>query len=143
MAQIENLDKLLKKLENLNTISVEQAVNEACILVENDAKRRCPVDTGELRFSITHEVERTGENSISGIVGTNTSYAPYVEFGTGIFSSLGNGRQDKWSYKDAKGEWHTTIGQQPQPYLHPALDTNRAEIEELIRQKIQEGVKHL
>ena len=46
MAQIENLDKLLKKLENLNTISVEQAVNEACILVENDAKRRCPIDTG-------------------------------------------------------------------------------------------------
>ena len=142
MAQIENLDKLLKKLENLNRISVEQAVNEVCILVENDAKRRCPVDTGELRMSITHEIEETSENRTTGAVGTNLEYAPYVEFGTGIFSSLGNGRQDKWSYKDAKGEWHTTIGQQ-QPYLHPALDTNRAEIEELIKQKIKEGVKHL
>ena len=103
MAYIENLDKLLTKLENLKTVSVEQAVNEACILVENDAKKRCPVDTGELRMSITHEIEETSENRTTGAVGTNLEYAPYVEFGTGIFSSLGNGRQDRWSYKDAKG----------------------------------------
>ena len=143
MAQIENLDKLLTKLENLKTVSVEQAVNEACILVENDAKKRCPVDTGELRMSITHEIEETSENRTTGAVGTNLEYAPYVEFGTGIFSSLGNGRQDRWSYKDAKGEWHSTIGQQPQPYLHPALDDNREEVKKLIQKKIEEGVKKL
>lgn len=143
MAYIENLDKLLTKLENLKTVSVEQAVNEACILVENDAKKRCPVDTGELRMSITHEIEETSENRTTGAVGTNLEYAPYVEFGTGIFSSLGNGRQDRWSYKDAKGEWHTTIGQQPQPYLHPALDDNREEVKKLIQKKIEEGVKKL
>lgn len=143
MAYIENLDKLLTKLENLKTVSVEQAVNEACILVENDAKKRCPVDTGELRMSITHEIEETSENRTTGAVGTNLEYAPYVEFGTGIFSSLGNGRQDSWSYKDAKGEWHSTIGQQPQPYLHPALDDNREEVKKLIQKKIEEGVKKL
>lgn len=143
MAYIENLDKLLTKLENLKNVSVEQAVNEACILVENDAKKRCPVDTGELRMSITHEIEETSENRTTGAVGTNLEYAPYVEFGTGIFSSLGNGRQDRWSYKDAKGEWHTTIGQQPQPYLHPALDGNRDEVKKLIQKKIEEGVKKL
>lgn len=143
MAYIENLDKLLTKLENLKNVSVEQAVNEACILVENDAKKRCPVDTGELRMSITHEIEETSENRTTGAVGTNLEYAPYVEFGTGIFSSLGNGRQDRWSYKDAKGEWHSTIGQQPQPYLHPALDDNREEVKKLIQKKIEEGVKKL
>ena len=143
MAYIENLDKLLTKLENLKTVSVEQAVNEACILVENDAKKRCPVDTGELRMSITHEIEETSENRTTGAVGTNLEYAPYVEFGTGIFSSLGNGRQDRWSYKDAKGEWHSTIGQQPQPYLHPALDDNREEVKKLIQKKIEEGVKKI
>lgn len=143
MAYIENLDKLLTKLENLKTVSVEQAVNEACILVENDAKKRCPVDTGELRMSITHEIEETSEKRTTGAVGTNLEYAPYVEFGTGIFSSLGNGRQDRWSYKDAKGEWHSTIGQQPQPYLHPALDDNREEVKKLIQKKIEEGVKKL
>ncbi len=143
MAQIENLDKLLKKLENLKSVSVEQAVNQACILVENDAKQRCPVGTGELRNSITHEIEETTEKRITGAVGTNLEYAPYVEFGTGIFSSLGNGRQTPWCYQDAKGEWHTTIGQQPQPYLQPALDTNRTKIEELIKSKIKEGVRNL
>ena len=143
MAYIENLDKLLTKLENLKTVSVEQAVNEACILVENDAKRRAPKDTGELVLSITHEIEETSENRTTGAVGTNLEYAPYVEFGTGIFSSLGNGRQDRWSYKDAKGEWHSTIGQQPQPYLHPALDDNREEVKKLIQKKIEEGVKKL
>lgn len=143
MAQIENLDRLLKKLENLKTVSAEEAVNEACILVENDAKRRCPVDTGELRMSITHEIENVSETSITGAIGTNLSYAPYVEFGTGIFSSLGNGRQDRWSYQDAKGEWHSTIGQHPQPYLQPALEANRKDVKELIIRKIEEGVKRL
>ena len=28
------------------------------------------------------------------------------------------------SYKDAKGEWHTTTGQKPQPFLEPALLDN-------------------
>ena len=88
-------------------------------------------------------IEETSENRTTGAVGTNLEYAPYVEFGTGIFSSLGNGRQDRWSYKDAKGEWHSTIGQQPQPYLHPALDDNREEVKKLIQKKIEEGVKKL
>ena len=43
-------------------------------------------------MSITHEIEETSENRTTGAVGTNLEYAPYVEFGTGIFSSLGNGR---------------------------------------------------
>jgi len=105
MAQIENLDKLLNKLEKLEKIDLDKVLNKACILVENDAKKKCPVGTGELRNSITHEVEGT-----EAIVGTNTEYAPYVEFGTGIFSSMGNGRQTPWSYQDVEGHWHTTIG---------------------------------
>lgn len=56
MAQIENLDKLLKKLEKLENVDLDKILNKACILVENDAKKKCPVNTGELRNSITHEV---------------------------------------------------------------------------------------
>ena len=137
MAQIENLDKLLKKLENLNTISVEQAVNEACILVENDAKRRCPVDTGELRMSITHEIEETSENRTIGAVGTNLEYAPYVEYGTGLFAEKGGRKDVPWNYKDDEGEWHSTRGMQPQPFMRPALQENR----ERIMNYIKAGVK--
>lgn len=73
MAQIENLDRLLKKLEKLDNIDLDEVLNKACILVENDAKKKCPVDKGQLRNSITHEVEGT-----EAVVGTNTEYAPYV-----------------------------------------------------------------
>lgn len=138
MAQIENLDKLLNKLEKLEKIDLDKVLNKACILVENDAKKKCPVGTGELRNSITHEVEGT-----EAIVGTNTEYAPYVEFGTGIFSSMGDGRQTPWSYQDVEGHWHTTIGQQPQPYLNPALDENRSKIVDLFKEELKKGVQQL
>lgn len=48
---------------------------------ERNAKRRCPVDTGRLRSSITSDVVAE-EGALVGVVGTNVEYAPYVEFGT-------------------------------------------------------------
>lgn len=138
MMAIENLDKLISKLEKLD--NVNQAMEQACILVENEAKIKCPVDNGLLRNSITHYIE-DNPNELVGVVGTNVEYAPYVEFGTGIYSSLGNGRQDRWKYKDAKGEWHSTIGQHPQPYLQPALEENRRKIEKMFKEQIKKGVK--
>lgn len=135
---IENLDKLISKLEKLE--DVNQAMEQACILVENEAKIKCPVDNGLLRNSITHYIEDNPDELI-GVVGTNVEYAPYVEFGTGIYSSLGNGRQDRWKYKDAKGEWHSTIGQHPQPYLQPALEENRRKIEKMFKEQVKKGVK--
>ena len=44
---------------------------------ESYAKRLCPVDTGNLRNSITHQ--QLDENT--EIIGTNVEYAPYVELG--------------------------------------------------------------
>lgn len=46
---------------------------------EKYAKALCPVDTGNLRNSITHQVDL----SVKGVfVGTNVEYGPYVELGT-------------------------------------------------------------
>lgn len=44
---------------------------------EKHAKALCPVDTGNLRNSITHTTDED-----SAYIGTNVEYAPYVEFGT-------------------------------------------------------------
>ena len=44
---------------------------------ESYAKKLCPVDTGNLRNSITHQ--QMDENT--EVIGTNVEYAPYVEFG--------------------------------------------------------------
>ena len=133
---VENADKLLQKLIELSNIDLEPAIEKACLLVENEAKRNCPVDNGELRASITHET-----SEYEGEVGSDLEYAPYVEYGTGVFSSQGNGRKTPWSYRDAKGEWHTTIGQHPQPFLIPALEDKREEVAKEIFEAIRKGAK--
>lgn len=136
MAVILNLDRLLSKFDNLQDIDLEAPLTQACLLVENEAKKKCPVDTGQLRQSITHTVKDN-----VGTIGTNVEYAPYVEYGTGIYASAGNGRQDRWSYQDAEGNWHSTVGQPPQPFLEPALLENEKEIKKIFRKSIKEGVK--
>lgn len=137
MAEIINLDKLNYKLENLANLNVSKALNKACLVVENEAKRLCPVDTGDLRSSITHEV-----NNDVGIVGTNKEYAPYVEFGTGIFASEGNGRDTPWSYQDDKGEWHTTVGQKPQPFLETAIQTKKKLVIKVFNDEITRQIQN-
>lgn len=137
--EIKNLDRLEVKLNALKNMQISTVLNECCLLVENDAKRRCPVDSGQLRNSITHEVI----DGNVGRVGTNVEYAPYVEYGTGLFSSKGNGRQTPWSYQDAQGNWHRTSGQKPQPYLQPALDSNRRTIMQKLKDGIHEEVEDI
>lgn len=76
----------------------------------------CPVDTGNLRNSITHQVAE-GEDAV--YIGSASEYAAYVELGTGKYYP--GGRPTPWAYQDAKGNWHLTNGQRAQPYLKPAV----------------------
>lgn len=126
---IKGLDNLNVKLDKLiDDSKVESILESACLMVERDAKILCPVDDGTLRNSITYEVEDN-----IGVVGTNIEYAPYVHQGTGIYAVEGNGRKTRWSYEDAEGNWHSTIGQKPQPFLEDALNKNRDEINKLFK----------
>lgn len=53
---------------------------ETCgIVAEGYAKKLAPVDTGNLRNSITHEVD---DGEPAAYIGTNVEYAPYQELGT-------------------------------------------------------------
>lgn len=52
-----NTEALLGKLEQLNEVALDKAINRACIIVENAARQNAPAETGELRRSIMHEVE--------------------------------------------------------------------------------------
>lgn len=124
-------------------MDIKQALTKCAYLVENAAKENCPVDTGRLRNSITHDV--IGEEAI---IGTNVEYAPYVEFGTGLFND--EGRKDvPWTYQSADGTWHSTSGQKPQPFLEPALDDNLGEISRILKEaavedfrvRLQRGLK--
>ena len=75
---IANLQKALKQMPGLVKEELGKAVEELVLIVEARAKELCPVDTGLLRSSITPVVASWAE----AYVGTNTEYAPYVEFGT-------------------------------------------------------------
>lgn len=55
----------------------EKGIARGCEIVKDEAKTLCPVDTGELRESITAKAE-----GLRGDVGTNKEYAAYVELGT-------------------------------------------------------------
>lgn len=126
--ELEGINDLLSTLEEMADLTqLEGALGQACALVERSAKQKAPKGTGELRRSITSKVEKNGTD-IQGVVYTPLEYAPYVEFGTGLFAESG-GRQDvPWNYQDDKGEWHSTSGMKPQPYMRPALNENREEI---------------
>lgn len=109
------------------------ALEKACLIVEADAKEGCPVGDGQLRQSITHEID---EKKLIGYVGSIVDYAPYVEIGTGIYSTEGTGRKDAWVYKDEKsGNYYWTVGQPPHPFLQPAMEQNKDKI-----QKCFEGI---
>lgn len=138
MAEVEfkGLDKIIAKLDKMqDTSTIVSAIQDACDLVEGSAKYKAPKDTGALKRSITNRVEVIG-NEVSGIVFTPLEYAPYQEYGTGLFAENGNGRKTPWVYKDDKGKYHYTHGQHPQPFLRPALKEN----EQNIKKKLKEGI---
>lgn len=61
-------------------------------------------------------------------VGTNAHYAPYIEFGTGKYSSTGGGTQkESWFYRDEFGVGHIAYPQKPRPYLKPAIEDHAQE----------------
>ncbi len=88
-----------------------KALLSAALIVSGTAKTLTPVDTGRLRASIVHGLY----GSDDAWVGTNVEYGGYVEYGT---------------YKMAK-----------QPYLRPAVDTNRAAIQQVISDIIGAAIK--
>lgn len=136
--KFEGLDEVLEAIDSIDDINdLYKAMNKACAFVERTAKQKAPKGrTGELRNSITSKVERDG-NEIVGIVFTPLHYAPYREFGTGLFAENGGRKDVPWRYEDEQGEWHTTSGMRPHPFMRPALYENQNKIKELLK----EGIK--
>lgn len=133
-SRIEGADHIIESLEDLIDMQkLEQTMGKACAMVERSAKQKAPKDTGALRRSITSKIEVV-DDSIVGIVFTPLEYAPYVEYGTGLFAEEGGRIDVPWNYQDDKGEWHSTSGQKPQPYMRPALEENREKIKRLFKE---------
>lgn len=131
MIKFEGIEEVLNSIDSLADLEeLQSALGKACAVVEASAKQKAPKDTGALARSITSKIEDT-----EGIIFTPLEYAPYVEYGTGLFAEEG-GRSTPWTYKDDKGEWHKTSGQKPQPFMRPALNENREKIINILKEGI-------
>lgn len=131
-ADSEELEQNILDFANITLPKEESdAMEQACLAVEADSKKNCPVADGTLRESITHAVEENEDGeTVSGYVGSNLEYAPYIHNGTGIFAAEGNGRKEvPWVYYDEKtGEFVSTEGIHPTPFIQDAVEKNRADI---------------
>ena len=101
---------------------------------EGYAKDLAPVDTGNLRNSISHTVD---EDEPAVYIGSNTSYAPYVELATGIYAE--GGRPTPWVYQDENGNWHWTRGNPAQPFLKPAMADHPQTYRNIIEDELKNG----
>lgn len=130
--KLEGMEQLVATLtKKAQLTNLDETMGKACALVERAAKMKAPKDTGELRRMIASRVEDDGK---TGVVFCPLEYAPYVEYGTGLFAENGNGRRTPWMYEDEKTkELIFTRGQHPQPYLRPALYENAEEVLRILK----------
>ena len=123
---IDNSDEVIAALHE----AAERALEKCGLVAEGYAKKRAPVDTGNLRNSISHKVQKG-----TMYVGTNVEYAPYVEFGTGKYYP--GGRPDPWVYQDEKGNWHRTNGIKAKPFIKPSVADHKQQYINIIEQELK------
>lgn len=136
--KIQGVDEIVERFEEIaNADTFKRAMAQACALVEGEARKNAPKGVGDLRRYMESRVEEQN-GVIVGIVSNPLEYAPYVEFGTGLFAEDGGGRQDvPWCYQDEKGEWHSTRGRKPAPFLRPALNDNRENVKKILKRGLK------
>lgn len=66
-----------------------RAIQRIAFQIEAKAKINAPIDRGGLRSSIHTEGPKQTLSGLEATVGTDLEYAPYQEFGTGIYAGKG------------------------------------------------------
>lgn len=141
--EVKGLDRLLHGFERLGRSdeaekTVEKSLHEAAIGTQAKAKEDCPADTGQLRGSILLRKIKGGYR-----VGAYVKHGVYVEFGTGTLGnpSVPHTTKKYWRYKDDKGNWHTSHGMKPRPFLQPAFNEYKAKLPEIVKIKLARSLK--
>ena len=155
--KINGLEVVLDRLDKIKSQEqLASAINDATLLLERAARINAgKISDGELANSIGSNVD-----GMRGQVYSTVSYAPYVEYGTGLYATgEGGGRKEvPWVYvkgQESSGRAKTihtkqsaieaveylrekgldaymTYGQHPQPFMRPALDENRELITQVL-----------
>lgn len=114
----DGLGRALEVWADELTDKVAEGVYKTAMKIDTQATELAPVDTGGLRQSIQlHSLSKYHAKVVVG-----SMYAPYVEYGTGVYATKGSrAKKIPWSYQSADGRWYTTSGQKPQPFWTPSL----------------------
>ena len=133
---IDHSAEVKAKLEGAIEAALEAMGNQAVSHAKQNITKAGRVDTGNLRDSMTHQVEM---NEKAVHVGTNNKYAIYNEMGTGVY--IGGGRQSPWAFQDANGNWHRTNGMPPVHFLKNAIQEHANEYMKIAESIIGEKMK--
>ena len=117
-------------LEGSIAPAVQASVQAALKVIQDSALARVPRDTGALADSITIEINTSGA-TVVGNVGPHMPYSDFVEYGTGK-------RGDPTAPYPHVESWP---GMKAQPFMRPALDSNKDAIVELFRGTIASAIK--
>ena len=146
--EIQGLKEAQAKMEQVargvHGSPMVDAMRKATMIVDADAKRNTPVDTGRLRASIMPEVRVTGvfNTTVQGVVGSNVKYAPFVEEGSG--PAIGNPSYSPpeanvagWAHRHGVSAYSVVkairrSGTKAHKYLEKALVKNASEIRRLL-----------
>ena len=106
---IQFTDNSKEVLEAMRQATV-RALEKCGLVAEGYAKKLCPVDTGNLRNSITHDLD---DGEPAAYIVTKVEYAPYQELGT--------------------------IHMAAQPFLKPAVADHANEYRKIIEKELKNG----
>ena len=135
MADVEFKDYTLKVIDAMND-NINAVLEECAGELESQTKRNSRVDTGKTKNSFKHMVV---DSEHVAYIGSNDENAIWEEFGTGEFALKGNGRKGGWTYKDAEGKWHHTMGKKPSRAFWNAYNS----LKNAIIKRIQNSFKGL
>jgi len=153
-----NLKELLgdfQKVGDEAPVRLKFGLSQFLSMVADSARTSCPVKTGHLQSSITHEITKFNKTEIEGRVGSNLIYSSYVELGTGIFGPSKTPIRPKtkkvlawvsrgprptspqgWNLAVKEGRAvfaKETRGQKPKPFLLPAFINNLGKLVEVLK----------
>ncbi|MEK5425364.1 HK97 gp10 family phage protein [Cytobacillus sp. FSL R7-0680] len=127
MGGLRQFDRAIDRFEKEFIIEVKRVITETAELIQGQAQALAPTGDGHLRRSIEIRYYNRG---LSAEIIVGAAYAIYVEYGTGIYSSTGNGRRTPWVYWSEKlNRYVYTRGMKPQPYWQPAIEAGSRHFE--------------
>lgn len=131
-AQFEAFDEALHE-------RLIEAWETLVLLIESTAKKLVPVDTGNLRSSISSDVT-VESGTIVGVVGTNVEYSVFIEYGRGAITA--DPGEVLHFYVDGEEVWTTHVdAAEAQPFLRPSFAAHQSDFKRLVKQAVEDAAQ--